>query len=47
MSSLGEIFVTIRAVNEATPEFEAIGSDAARMGENINSVSAGATSAFS
>jgi len=47
MSALGEIFVTIRAVDEATPTFEAIGSDAARMGENISSVSAGATSAFS
>ena len=47
MSALGEISVTIRAINEATPEFEAVGNDAARMGENIKSVSAGATSAFS
>ena len=46
MSSLGEIAVTIRAVNEATPEFEAVSSDAARMGESIVSVSASAESAF-
>lgn len=46
MSSLGEIAVTIRAVNEATPEFEAVSSDAARMGENIASVSTTAQSAF-
>ena len=47
MSALGEIWVTIKAVNEATPEFEAISGDAARMCENISSVSVGATSAFS
>lgn len=46
MSSLGEIAVTIRAVNEATPEFEAVSSDAARMGENIASASTVAGSAF-
>jgi hypothetical protein len=33
-------------VNEATPEFEAVSSDAARMGESIVSVSASAESAF-
>jgi len=37
MSSLGEISVTIRAVNEATPEFEAIGSDAARLASDVSS----------
>jgi hypothetical protein len=35
MSAMSEIAVTIRAVNEATPEFEAISSDAANMGSNI------------
>jgi len=36
MSSLGEIFVTIRAVNEATPEFETISSDATRMASAVS-----------
>jgi hypothetical protein len=36
MSSLGEIAVTIRAVNETTPEFEAISSDAARMASAVS-----------
>lgn len=35
MSSLGEISVLVRAVNEATPEFEAVTSDAARMASNV------------
>jgi len=35
MSSMGEIAVTIRAVNEATPEFEAVASDAARMASEV------------
>lgn len=35
MSSVGEIAVTIRAVNEATPTFEAVSSDAARMGSQV------------
>lgn len=35
MSAMGEIAVTIRAVNEATPEFEAITSDAARMASEV------------
>ena len=47
MSSMGEIGVTIKAVNEATPEFEAISSDAARMGDSIASVNAGAAGSFS
>jgi hypothetical protein len=46
MSAMGEIAVTIRAVNEATPEFEAISSDAARMGDNIASVGADAAGSF-
>ncbi|MGD0405124.1 MAG: hypothetical protein ABSB10_00525 [Candidatus Bathyarchaeia archaeon] len=33
--SLGEISVTIQAVNEATPTFQAIGSDATEMGNNV------------
>jgi len=36
MSAMGEIAVTIRAVNEATPEFEAISADAASMGSDIS-----------
>jgi hypothetical protein len=32
---MGEIAVTIRAVNEATPEFEAVASDAARMASDV------------
>jgi hypothetical protein len=32
---MGEIAVTIRVVNEATPEFEAITSDAARMASEV------------
>jgi hypothetical protein len=35
MSAMGEIAVTIRAVNEATPEFEAVASDAARMASDV------------
>jgi hypothetical protein len=35
VSSLGEISVLIRAVNEATPEFEAVASDAARMASDV------------
>lgn len=35
MSTMGEIAVTIRAVNEATPEFEAVASDAARMASDV------------
>lgn len=35
MSSVGEIGVTIKAVNEATPEFEAVASDAARMASDV------------
>jgi hypothetical protein len=35
VSSLGEISVLIRAVNEATPEFEAVSSDAARMSSDV------------
>jgi len=35
MSTMGEIAVTIRAVNEATPEFEAVASDAARMASEV------------
>lgn len=35
MSSLGEISVVIRGVNEASPTFEAVGGDAARMGESV------------
>jgi len=46
MSAMGEIAVTIRAVNEATSEFEAISSDAARMGDNIASVGADAAGSF-
>jgi hypothetical protein len=37
VSSLGEIYVTIRAVDEATPQFEAISSDAARMASAVSS----------
>jgi hypothetical protein len=33
---MGEIAVTIRAVNEATPEFEAVASDAARMASEVS-----------
>lgn len=47
MSSVGEIGVTIKAVNEVTPEFEAISNDAARMGDNIASVGANAAGSFS
>ena len=36
MSSLGEISVTIQAVNEVTPTFEAISSDAARLASNVS-----------
>jgi hypothetical protein len=36
MSSLGEIAVIIRAVNEATPEFEAVTSDAASMASAVS-----------
>jgi len=36
MSSLGEIAVTIRAVNEATPEFEAVTTDAASMASAVS-----------
>ena len=36
MSAMGEIAVTIRAVNEASPEFEAISSDAASMSSDIS-----------
>jgi hypothetical protein len=39
MSSLGEIFVMIKAVNEATPEFEAISSDAARLASDVSGTS--------
>ena len=46
MSSLGEIAVTIRAVNEATPEFEAVSTDAARMTENLVGSTGAATVAF-
>jgi hypothetical protein len=35
--SLGEISVTIQAVNEASPTFEAIGSDAASMASAVSS----------
>lgn len=35
MSTMGEMAVTIRAVNEATPEFEAVASDAARMASEV------------
>ena len=37
MSALGEIFVTIRAVDEATPTFEAVSSDAARLASDVSS----------
>ena len=47
MSNMGELGVTIKAVNEATPEFEAISGDAARMGDNIASVGASAVGSFS
>jgi hypothetical protein len=39
--SLGELGVTIRAVNEASPEFEQISSDAATMSSNVSAASAG------
>jgi hypothetical protein len=39
--SLAELGVTIRAVNEVSPEFEQISSDAAAMSSNISAASAG------
>jgi len=39
VSSLGEISVTIRAVNEASETFEAVSSDAARMGTAVRDAS--------
>jgi len=45
--SLGEISVTIRAVNEATPTFEAIGSDAASMASAVSGSSAPVQASFS
>jgi hypothetical protein len=45
--SLGEISVTIQAVNEATPTFEAIGSDAASMASAVSSSSAPVQASFS
>jgi len=44
--SLGEISGTVRMVNEASPTFEAISTDAASMGENIRSSSAWAAAGF-
>ena len=46
MSALGEIYVTIRAVNEATPEFEAISSDAARMASDVSGSSSPIQASF-
>jgi hypothetical protein len=37
MSAIGEISVIIRAVNEATPEFEAVAGDAARLASDVSS----------
>ena len=47
MSTMGEIAVTIRAVNEATPEFEAISSDAAAMSSAVTSSAGPVQASFS
>jgi hypothetical protein len=36
VSSVGEIGVTIKAVNEATPEFEAVATDAVSMSSAVS-----------
>jgi hypothetical protein len=44
--SLGEISGTVRMVNEASPTFENISTDAASMGESIRATSTGAAMSF-
>jgi hypothetical protein len=44
--SLGEISGTVRMVNEASPTFENISTDAVSMGENIRATSTGASMSF-